>query len=562
MVSKANLRSSEVTQGLERAAHRALLYAMGLGPEDMGKPLIGVVSSYTEIVPGHRHLRELAIAVREGIREAGGVPIEFNTIAICDGLCQGHVGMRYPLPSREVIADSVELMVEAHRLDGMVLMPACDKTVPGQIIAAVRTDIPSIILTGGPMYPGRCGEHKDLTLTDMREFVGQVKAGRLPQDKLAAIEERALPGPGSCAMLGTANTMCALAEALGLTLPGCSLVHAADAGKLRLARQSGRRAVEMVREGLAPSKIITPQSLRNAIIADMALGGSTNSVLHLLAIAYEAGIELSLDDFDRISRQVPHICNVKPSGAYPVQRLMEAGGMPGVLYQLRELLDASVQTVYGRLHDGLEPPSDEEMIRPLTSPLRPEGGIAVLYGNLAPQGAVVKQSAVSPKMMVHRGPAKPFDSMEEAVAALMSDGVHPGDVVVIRYEGPKGGPGMREMHMFASILMGMELSESVALVTDGRFSGSTRGPCIGHISPEAFEGGPLALVEAGDMISIDIPNRTLTLEVADDELARRRERWNPPERPLKGALAKYVALARSAGEGAVVAPLKQRRKQG
>jgi dihydroxy-acid dehydratase len=561
-VSKANLRSSEVTQGLERAAHRALLYAMGLGPEDMGKPLIGVVSSYTEIVPGHRHLRELAIAVREGIREAGGVPIEFNTIAICDGLCQGHVGMRYPLPSREVIADSVELMVEAHRLDGMVLMPACDKTVPGQIIAAVRTDIPSIILTGGPMYPGRCGEHKDLTLTDMREFVGQVKAGRLPQDKLAAIEERALPGPGSCAMLGTANTMCALAEALGLTLPGCSLVHAADAGKLRLARQSGRRAVEMVREGLAPSKIITPQSLRNAIIADMALGGSTNSVLHLLAIAYEAGIELSLDDFDRISRQVPHICNVKPSGAYSVQRLMEAGGMPGVLYQLRELLDASVQTVYGRLHDGLEPPSDEEMIRPLTSPLRPEGGIAVLYGNLAPQGAVVKQSAVSPKMMVHRGPAKPFDSMEEAVAALMSDGVHPGDVVVIRYEGPKGGPGMREMHMFASILMGMELSESVALVTDGRFSGSTRGPCIGHISPEAFEGGPLALVEAGDMISIDIPNRTLTLEVADDELARRRERWNPPERPLKGALAKYVALARSAGEGAVVAPLKQRRKQG
>ncbi|MGI6037378.1 MAG: dihydroxy-acid dehydratase, partial [Limnochordia bacterium] len=357
------LRSSEICQGLERAAHRALLHALGLTKDDFGRPMIAVVNSYTEIVPGHKHLRELAAAVKEGIRAAGGVPIEFNTIAICDGLCQGHVGMRYPLPSRELIADSIEMMVEAHRLDGMVLMPACDKTVPGQIIAALRTNLPSIIVTGGPMYPGRWKERKDLTLTDMREFIGAVQRGRLSQEELAEIEERALPGPGTCAMLGTANTMCALTEALGLTLPGCSLVHAPDAEKIRLARESGRRIVEMVREDLTPDKIITTAGLHNAIKADMALGGSTNSILHLLAIAYEAGIELQLADFDRISREIPHLVDVKPSGRYPVSRLQEAGGMPSVLYQLRERLDLDNPTVYGTVEAGIAPPKDTEMIR-------------------------------------------------------------------------------------------------------------------------------------------------------------------------------------------------------
>jgi dihydroxy-acid dehydratase len=516
--------------------------------------MIAIVNSHTEIVPGHYHLRELARAVREGIREAGGVPIEFNTIAICDGLCQGHVGMCYPLPSREIIADSVELMVEAHRLDGMVLMPACDKTVPGQIMAGIRTNIPSIIVTGGPMEPGNWGKYTNLTLTDMREFVGAVKKGRLTEEELAIIEEKALPGPGSCAMLGTANTMCALSEALGLTLPGCSLVHATHGEKIRLARESGKRIVAMVREGLTMDQIITKAAIHNAIVADMALGGSTNSILHLLAIAYEAGVELQLDDFDQISRQVPHICDVKPSGKFPVLRLAKAGGMPAVLYQVREHLEQNARTVYGHIRDGIRPPQDEEMIRAVNNPLRQEGGLAILYGNLAPDGAVVKQSAVSPKMLVHSGPARPFNSMEEAVNALMSDEVQPGDVVVIRYEGPKGGPGMREMHMFASILAGMELGESVALVTDGRFSGSTRGPCIGHISPEAWEGGPLALVESGDIININIPQRQLHLDVSDEILAKRRDNLVIPKRELKGALAKYVALAHSAGKGAIVTP--------
>lgn len=550
-----SLRSRTVTDGLERAAHRALFYAMGLDKEDLQKPLIAVVNSYTDLVPGHKHLRELAQYVKDGVLQAGGTPFEFNTIALCDGLCQGHGGMRYPLPSRELIADSIELMAEGHQLDGMVLLPGCDKIVPGMIKAAARLNIPAIVVPAGPMMPGRFGDAYPLTLTDMREFIGRVQTGKLREEELAQIEYAALPGCGTCAMMGTANTMSCMAEILGLALPGCGTAPAVSAEKQRLAKASGRRIVELVQENLCPRAILTRTALLNGIRAGMALGASTNSVLHLLSIADEAEVELALDDFDRISRQVPYLCSVKPSGHASLPEFDAAGGIQALLKTIEPLLDADHLTVTGRtIRENLKPVviPKQDVIAPLDHPKRPEGGIAILYGSLAPDGAVVKQSAVNPAMLRFQGTARVFESMEEAVDAISADQITPGTVLVIRYEGPKGGPGMREMHMATSLLVGRGMDESCALVTDGRFSGSTRGPCIGHVSPEAAAGGPIALVQNGDRITIDIPSRRLTLEVGEPELAERAKTFRPLQKPATPALARYAAQVTSADKGAIL----------
>lgn len=550
-----NLRSKELYDGLERAAHRALLYSVGFTEEDFGKPLVAVVNSWNEIVPGHIHLRGLAEAVKGGIREGGGIPMEFNTIAICDGLCQGHIGMSYPLPSREVIADSIELMVESHRFDAMVMLCSCDKIVPAHIMAALRMNIPSIIVTGGPMYPGKYKEFEGITLSNMREYIGKAKVGEISYEELAEIERCALPGPGSCSMMGTANTMSCIAEAMGMTLTGCGTSHATSSEKLRIARKSGLRIIQMLEEGLTPDRIVTEEAITNATTVAMALGGSTNMALHIPAIAHERGIAFPLEMFDRISRNTPHLCDIRPSGKYPVSSLEDAGGIPAVMKELEAKLELNVLTVTGRtMGENIQKARvlDRDVIRPISDPVHPEGSLAILRGNLAPNGAVVKQTSVHEKMMVHRGPARTFNSMEDAVDALMDDGVKGGEVMVIRYEGPQGGPGMREMHMVTSILMGLGLGDKVALVTDGRFSGSTRGPCIGHISPEAAEGGPIALVEEGDMIEVDIPKRTLSLLVSDGELSRRAEHFTPVGKEARGALRRYSLLAKSADKGAIL----------
>lgn len=547
-------RSGELVNGIERSAHRALLYSTGLDEEDLKKPLIAVVNSYTEMVPGHYHLRELVEFVKLGVAEAGGVAREFSTIAICDGICQGHKGMRYPLPSREIIADSMEYMIEAHQFDGMVLMPGCDKIVPGMLMAAMRLNIPAIVLPGGPMMPGK-HKGKELTLTDMRELIGQTQTGKLSEEELLQIEKEALPGVGTCAMLGTANTMSCLAEVIGMSLPGCGLAHAVSAKKRRLAKQSGRRIVEMVKEDLTPRKIMTREALRNGIAASMAMGASTNSTLHIPAIAHEAGIELGFDDFDEISRKVPYLCNIKPSGQYPLLALEEAGGIPAVMKAIESKLDLDQMTVTGKtVGENLKdvPLVENDLIFPLSAPKREEGGLAILHGNIAPKGAVVKVSGVKPSMHYFEGRARVFHSMEEASYAVSNDQIKYGDILVITYEGPKGGPGMREMHMTTSLIVGRGMDESCALITDGRFSGSTRGPCIGYISPEAAAGGPIAAVEEGDKIIIDIPDRTLTLCVPDEEIQRRLSQVKHIHKEATPALRRYAALVTSADQGAVL----------
>ena len=547
-------RSGELVNGIERSAHRALLYSTGLDEEDLKKPLIAVVNSYTEMVPGHYHLRELVEFVKLGVAEAGGVAREFSTIAICDGICQGHKGMRYPLPSREIIADSMEYMIEAHQFDGMVLMPGCDKIVPGMLMAAMRLNIPAIVLPGGPMMPGKY-KGKELTLTDMRELIGQTQTGKLSEEELLQIEKEALPGVGTCAMLGTANTMSCLAEVIGMSLPGCGLAHAVSAKKRRLAKQSGRRIVEMVKEDLTPRKIMTREALRNGIAASMAMGASTNSTLHIPAIAHEAGIELGFDDFDEISRKVPYLCNIKPSGQYPLLALEEVGGIPAVMKAIESKLDLDQMTVTGKtVGENLKdvPLVENDLIFPLSAPKREEGGLAILHGNIAPKGAVVKVSGVRPSMHYFEGRARVFHSMEEASYAVSNDQIKYGDILVITYEGPKGGPGMREMHMTTSLIVGRGMDESCALITDGRFSGSTRGPCIGYISPEAAAGGPIAAVEEGDKIIIDIPDRTLTLCVPDEEIQRRLSQVKHIHKEATPALRRYAALVTSADQGAVL----------
>lgn len=546
-------RSRELTDGRLRAAHRALLYAIGLSREDMSRPLVAIANSSNEIVPGHIHLSRLAEYVKRGVRSAGGVPLEFNTIAVCDGLCQGHTGMSYPLPSRDLIADSIEIMVEAHCFDAMVLIASCDKVIPGHLMAAARLDIPCIMVTGGPMQPGNY-QKSSITLTDMREFIGEVETGLLTDDELEKIERIACPGPGSCAMLGTANTMAIIAEVLGMTLPGCATAHAVTDEKNDLAYESGVQVMRLCKEGLKPSTILTAEAFENAMTVDIALGGSTNAILHIPAIAKERDLRIDLDEFDKISERTPLISALKPSGTFTLRDLEEAGGVPAIMKSLTPLLRLNSVTVTGKtMAENLcfAKVKNEQVIRSLDNPVHREGGLAVLKGNLAPDGAVVKQSAVAQRMLRHSGPAKVFESMEDAIIALQERRIGKTDVIVIRYEGPKGGPGMREMHMVTSILVGMGLGDSVAIVTDGRFSGSTRGPCIGHVSPEAFEGGPIALVKTHDIIRIDIPNRILDVRIPRREILRRSREWHQPKpRVEKGLLRRYALLAESPSRGA------------
>jgi dihydroxy-acid dehydratase len=546
------MRSDKVKTGLERAAHRALLKSLQLSDEEITRPWVAIVNSWNEIVPGHTHLRRLAAAAKKGVREAGGTPFEFNTIAVCDGLCQGTIGMRYPLPSREIIADSIEVMIEAHQFDCMILIPSCDKVVPGHLMASARLDIPSIVVAGGPMFPGYYNG-RSITLTDMREFIGAVVTGKLSEDELREIESVACPGPGTCSMMATANSMAAITEALGMSLTGCATIHAMDPRKDELARKSGRLVLELLKMNLTPSNIMTKEAFQNAITVGMALGSSLNMCLHIPAIASELNINIPLDLFDEISKKTPHICPIKPAGKYTMKDLEEAGGIPAVMKELTPLLSTYCMTITGNtLKENLKKAEilRTEVIRPLHDPVHKEGSIAVLKGNIAPRGAVVKHVAVKKNMLSHQGPARVFNSMEDAVKALVDQQINEGEVLVIRYEGPKGGPGMREMHMVSSILVGMGLDDSIALITDGRFSGSSRGPMIGHVSPEAAEGGPLAVVRDGDLIKYNIHRRRVDVEITEDELKERFEGWSPPPVKTRGLLKRYAQLVTSSNEGA------------
>ena len=548
-------RSSTLTNGLGKSGQRALLYATGMDEEDLKKPFVAVIGSFSEMVPGHVHLRELADYVKQGIIEAGGVPRQSETIAICDGLCQGHKGMCYPLASRELIADSVEMVVEAHHFDAMVLLPGCDKIIPGMLMAAARLDIPAIVVPGGPMMPGNVGGNPLFCSSELREYPGRVEAGKVTIQEMKEAEMAALPTVGSCAHLGTANSMCMLTEVLGMALPGAGTAPAVSNKRKRIAKASGRAVMEMLRTGLTPRKILTRQALLNGVAGAMATGSSTNLVLHLMAIAHEAGVELSLKDFDEISKQVPFVCNLQPSGKYPIVSLDASGGIPAVLKTIESRLHTEVLTVTGKtMGQMLESvkANPDDVLRTMEKPQKPEGGIAVLHGNLAPDGAVVKQSGVREDMYHFKGKARVFDSMEEADAAVSGDTIEKGTVIVIRYEGPKGGPGMREMLSTTALIMGRGMDADCALITDGRFSGATHGPCIGHISPEAAAGGPIAFVQDGDEIEIDIENRTLTIDVSEEEFARRKEGWTPLKKPRKPALAKYAYLVSSADTGAVI----------
>jgi dihydroxy-acid dehydratase len=531
------------------------LKADGLTDEDLKRPLVAIANSWNQVVPGHLHLRELGEAAAAGIREAGATPLEFDTIGICDGIAMGTPGMRYSLPSREVIANTLELMLEAHRFDAVVAISSCDKIVPGMLMALARVDIPAIMVTGGPMLPGKW-RGKSLDVIDAFEAVGAVKAGRMTEAEAKQIEDRCCPGCGSCAGLFTANTMACLTEALGMSLPGMAAVHAVDAKKQKLAESSGRQIVELLRRGIRPSDIMKRSAFENAIMVDMALGGSTNTVLHLTAIAAELGIRISLDVFDRLSGRTPQIANLRPGGEHTMLDLKRAGGVPVVMKRLEGLIHPTLLTVTGHsIRKNLRhvKVAESRVIRPVTRPYRREGGIAILRGNLAKDGAVVKHAAVAKKMMKHVGPARVFDGEEGAVKAILGGKIKAGDVVVIRYEGPKGGPGMREMLGPTSAIAGMGLTESVALVTDGRFSGGTRGPCVGHVSPEAAEGGAIAAVRGGDKISIDIKRRRLELLLPSSEIKRRIRRLKPrKKRAERGYLKLYSKLVGSAAEGAVL----------
>ncbi|MCJ7830279.1 MAG: dihydroxy-acid dehydratase, partial [Desulfobacterales bacterium] len=498
------------------------------------------------------HLRGLADEVKKGVYQAGGIPFEFNTISICDGITQGHLGMRYVLPSRDFIADSIELVVEAQQLDGLVLIASCDKIEPAMLMAMCRLNLPAVMVTGGPMLPGHF-QNRDVAIPDMREAVGQWVSGHYSDAEISELECNVCPGPGSCAMMGTANTMACVAEMLGLTLPGCATAHAVGSAKKRLARQSGIEVIRLITENIRTADIVTPRSFENAVMLCAAVGGSTNALLHLPAIAGEMGHTLRPDDFDRLSRKTPHITNVKPSGPYTLWDLDRAGGVPALIKRLLPLLHAEEQNILGqRIRQVAEAAvvADEAVIRPLDDPVHPEGSYAVLKGNLAPEGACIKQTGVDPAMRVHRGPARVFDSEEEAEQAIYEGRIQAGDVVVIRYEGPQGGPGMREMLCATAALMGMGLGRSAALITDGRFSGATRGPCVGHISPEAAAGGLVAWVQDGDTIEIDIPQRRLQLVVDEAEIARRQRALSPKQKTVSGVLKRYCRLVGSVAEGA------------
>ncbi len=536
------MRSDMIKKGVEKTPHRALLKALGLTDKDIAKPFIGVANSYTNIVPGHIHLNQIAAAVKAGVTGAGGTPFEFNTIAVCDGIAMGHEGMRYSLPSRELIADSVEVMVQAHRLDGLVLVTNCDKITPGMLIAAARLDIPAIMVTGGPMASGWL-DGKKIGYASVPEALGKYFAGKMTREELSRLENAACPGCGSCNGMFTANTMACVTEALGMSLPYCATSLANSVLKLRIAKETGEQIVKLTSENIIPSTILKKEAFENAIAVDMALGGSTNTVLHMSAIAREAGVTLPIKVFDEIGRRVPHLCNMIPSGPYAMEDLHAAGGIPAVMKELSPLLNLNALSVTSKpvgenIADARV--ADANVIHPLTNPVHKEGGIAILTGNLAPNGSVVKTAAVSPNMLKHIGPAKVFNSETEAVASMRNHEIQPGDVVVIRYEGPKGGPGMPEMLIPTATIAGMGLSESVALITDGRFSGATRGPCIGHVAPEAAEAGPIAILKNGDIITIDILNRVLKVELPEKEIKKRLETWKPkPPRITKGYLARY-----------------------
>lgn len=549
------MRSDVVKKGITRTAHRTLFHAMGYSDEDLQKPLIGIVNSFNEIIPGHMHLREIAQAVKLGVAAAGGTPIEFPAIGICDGIAMGHNGMKYPLASRELICDSIEAVANGHAFDGLVMIPNCDKIVPGMLMAAGRVNIPTVVVSGGPMLAGR-HKGKDISVSTMFEAAGKVESGQMTQEEMTEMEFQACPGCGSCSGLFTANTMNCMTEVLGMGLPGNGTIPAAYFGARRiLAKKAGAVIMDLVKRDIKPRDIMTMESFENAIAVDMAIGGSTNTVLHLPAIAHEAGIELPLQKFDEISRKAAYICKMSPGGTYHMQDLNEAGGICAVMKELTKLniIHTDAKTVTGTIGERIANAHNErpEVLHSVENAYMHKGGIAILTGNLAPDGSVIKESAVEPDLLTYTGTAKCYDSEEDAIKAIIGGEIKEGHVVVIRYEGPKGGPGMREMLNPTAVITGMGLK--VALLTDGRFSGASRGACIGHISPEAMEGGPIALIHDGDTISIDIPNRKLQLEVSDEELAKRKAAWKQPEPKIKtGYLSRYARLVTSANTGAVL----------
>lgn len=552
------MRSIEVKKGSTRAAHRSLFYAMGYTEEELKKPLIGVCCAANEIIPGHMHLDTIAQAVKYGILEAGGTPIEFPAIGICDGIAMGHNGMKYPLASRELVADSVEAVANGHAFDALVLIPNCDKIVPGMLMAAARLNIPTVVVSGGPMLPGRLNG-KDISVSTVFEAAGRFESGQIGKAELSEIEHCACPGCGSCSGLFTANTMNCLTEVLGMGLPGNGTIPAAYNGqRIALAKHAGMAVMNLLEKNIRPRDIMTAKAFENAITVDMAIGGSSNTALHLPAIAHEAGIDLPLELFDKISKKTPYLTKLSPGGSHHIIDLNEAGGISAVMHELDKLklIKKSCMTVTGKTIGQLIKHAEiarPDVIRTVEDPYRKTGGIAVLKGNIAPECSVVKESAVAEEMLVHSGPAKVFNSEDEAIAAICGRKIEKGDVVVIRYEGPKGGPGMREMLNPTSVLAGMGLDKDVALLTDGRFSGATRGACIGHISPEAREGGNIALIQDGDIIEIDIPNRTLNVKLSEEELAERKAAWVcPPPKVKSGYLARYAALVTSAATGAVL----------
>ncbi len=553
------MKSDQVKKGIERAPHRSLFKAMGYTAEEMGRPLIGIANSYNTIIPGHIHLDKIVEAVKAGIYMAGGMPVEFNTIGVCDGIAMNHIGMKYSLASRELIADSIEVMARAHAFDGLVLVPNCDKIIPGMLMAAARLDLPTVVMSGGPMLAGTHPETGEkISLVTVFEAVGAVKSHGLSEARLEALEDAACPTCGSCAGMFTANSMNCLTEAVGMALPGNGTIPAVMASRIRLAKAAGMQAVRLVQEDIRPRAILTEGAFQNALAVDMALGCSTNTVLHLMAVAHEAGVNMDLARINAVSEATPHLCSMSPAGTHHLEDLNRAGGIPGIMKRLLEAdaLIPEARTVTGKtVAENLASArvADPEVIRPVDRPYHRQGGLAILFGNLAPEGCVVKQSAVCEAMQVHEGPARVFDSEEAATEAVMSGAIHKGDVIVIRYEGPVGGPGMREMLTPTSAIAGMRLDAHVALITDGRFSGATRGAAIGHVSPEAMQGGPIALVEEGDPIRIDIPAKRVDLKLSEETLQQRLARWKAPVPRIRtGYLSRYAKMVASAAKGAIV----------
>lgn len=553
------MNSDTVKKGFQRSPHRALMHACGLSDDDIKKPFIGVANSFSEIVPGHVHLDKVAKVVKQAVREAGGVPFEFNTIAVCDGIAMGHTGMKYSLASREIVADSVETMVRAHCFDGMICISNCDKIVPGMLMASVRLNIPTIFVSGGPMAAGKTKEGKTVDLISIFEGVAEFNAGKIDADQLAELECAGCPTQGSCSGMFTANSMNCLCEAIGMALPGNGTILAVDPKRQELYKSAGRQIMTLIERDIKPLDIINQKSLDNALVLDMAMGGSTNTVLHSLAVANEAGIQYDLERINAISAKCPNICKVSPSSKYHVEDVDAAGGVSAIMKEVSKipnLLNTDCITITGKsIGENIAGAEikNMEVIHPLDKAYSKTGGLAILTGNLAPKGAVIKTAGVAPEMLTHTGPAVIFESQEEACDGILAGKVKAGDVVVIRCEGPKGGPGMQEMLSPTSYIMGAGLGGSVALITDGRFSGGTRGACIGHISPEAAVGGPIGLLKDGDVIEIDIPNNKLNVKLSDSEMAERKEAWKPPKpRITKGCLAKYASMATSADTGAIL----------